>query len=99
MGTQSGANRALFLSTVGFAVAFAVWGLLSGLAPVFKQQYHLTQTQVSLMVAIPVLLGSVGRLPVGLLADRIGPKRVFVALMLLASIPALALAFHRTYQL
>ena len=86
------------LSTVGFAVAFAVWGLLSGLAPTFKQQYGLTQTQVSLMIAIPVLLGSVGRLPVGLLADRLGPKRVMAALLLLASVPAFVLAFFRSYE-
>lgn len=99
MDNQPGANRALFLSTVGFAAAFAVWGLLSGLAPLFKQDYHLSQTQVSLMVAVPVLLGSIGRLPVGLLSDRIGPKRLMVALLMLSSIPALALAFHRSYPL
>src|SRR5437764_575654 len=69
MNAHPGARRALFLSTTAFAVAFSVWGLLSGLAPIFKQQYGLTATQVSLMVAIPVLLGSVGRLPMGLLAD------------------------------
>jgi NNP family nitrate/nitrite transporter-like MFS transporter len=40
---------------------------------VFKQKYHLSQSQVSLMVATPVLLGSIGRLPLGLIADRFGP--------------------------
>lgn len=92
------ANRALFLSTVAFAVAFAVWGLLSGLAPVFKQKYGLSQTQVSLMVATPVLLGSVGRLPLGLLADRLGARRVMAALLFLSAIPALALAARQDYN-
>jgi MFS transporter, NNP family, nitrate/nitrite transporter len=95
MDTQRGQNRALFLSTTAFGLAFAVWGLLSGLAPLFKQQYGLTQTQVSLMVAIPVLLGSLGRLPAGLLADRYSAKPVMVALLLGCSVPAFALAFFR----
>jgi NNP family nitrate/nitrite transporter-like MFS transporter len=97
-GGRAAANRALFLSTVAFAVAFAVWGLLSGLAPVFKQKYHLSQTQVSLMVATPVLLGSIGRLPLGLIADRFGPKRVLGVLLLIAAVPALALAVQHDYH-
>ena len=98
MQNHPGANKALFLSTVAFALSFAVWGLLSGLAPLFKQQYGLSQTQVSLMVATPVLLGSVGRLPLGLLADRLGPKPVLAALLLLSALPAVALAFRHDYQ-
>lgn len=98
METHPGANKALFLSTVAFAIAFGVWGLLSGLAPLFKQSLGLTQTQVSLMVATPVLLGSLGRLPLGLLADRLGPKPVLGALLLLSAIPALALAFRHDYD-
>jgi NNP family nitrate/nitrite transporter-like MFS transporter len=98
MNEKSGANRALFLSTSAFAIAFAVWGLLSGLAPILKQQYHLSATQVSLMVAIPVLLGSIGRLPMGLLADRYGPKVIFGALLLFVTLPALALAATHSYR-
>ena len=98
MNAQPGAKRALFLSTTAFAVAFAVWGLLSGLAPIFKQQYGLTATQVSLMVAIPVLLGSIGRLPMGLLADRSGAKPILVGLLLFITLPTLALAISHGYQ-
>lgn len=97
MTQQPGAQRALFFATAAFAVAFAVWGLLSGLAPLFKQQLGLTGTQVSLMVAIPVLLGSLGRIPAGLLADRCGPHRVLAVLLLLAAVPALALGVSRSY--
>ncbi len=96
MNADPGAKRALFLSTTAFAVAFSVWGLLSGLAPIFKQQYGLTATQISLVVAIPVLLGSIGRLPMGLLADRYGAKPILGSLLLFITLPAFALAaFHR----
>ncbi len=91
-------RRILAQGTIGFALAFAVWGLLAGLAPLFKQQYGLTQTQVSIMVAIPVLLGSLGRVPAGLLADRFGPKRVFAILLLGASVPALLLSMFHDYR-
>jgi NNP family nitrate/nitrite transporter-like MFS transporter len=97
MKPTPGAIRALFLSTVAFALAFAVWGLLSGLAPALKAQYGLSATQVSLMVAIPVLLGSVGRLPMGLLADRHGAKPVLAALLLFLIVPTLALSHVHTY--
>src|SRR5262249_1307860 len=76
---------------------FSVWGLLAGLAPIFKQQYGLNATQVSLMVAIPVLLGSIGRLPMGLLADRYGAKPVLVSLLLFVTLPAVALAVWHRY--
>src|SRR6476646_3190180 len=97
MNAYAGSRRALFLSTTAFAVAFSVWGLLSGLAPIFKQQYGLTTTQVSLMVAIPLLLGSVGRLPLGLLADRFGAKPVLATLLLLTTVPSVVLSVHHRY--
>jgi MFS transporter, NNP family, nitrate/nitrite transporter len=98
MNTQPGARRALFVSTTAFAVAFAVWGLLSGLAPIFKQQYGLSVTQVSLMVAIPVILGSIGRLPMGLLADRYGAKPILVGLLFFIALPAFGLAVNHDYH-
>ena len=98
MKNEPGASRALILATISFALAFAVWGLLSGLAPLLKQHLHLTRTQVSLMIAIPVLLGSIGRLPMGLLADRFGAKPVMSALMIFLVVPALLLARAGTYN-
>jgi hypothetical protein len=58
-------KRALALSTIGFAIMFAVWGMISALAPKFVEKYHLSFVQKSVLIAIPVLLGSIGRLPMG----------------------------------
>ena len=69
---KPGAARALFLSTSAFAVSFAVWGLIGALAPTFAQTYGLSAKAKSLMIAIPVLLGALGRIPAGMLADRFG---------------------------
>lgn len=87
----------LFLATLAFALSFAVWGMLGALAPIFRRELDLTQTQVSLMIAVPVLIGSLGRLPMGILADRIGGRRLMGLLLVLAFIPAAGLALSSSY--
>ena len=94
---KPGAAVALFLSTSAFAVSFAVWGLIGALAPTFAQAYGLSAKAKSLMIAIPVLLGALGRIPAGMLADRFGGRLVFAALLLLAAIPAVFIGFSNSY--
>ena len=94
---KPGAARALFFSTTAFAVSFAVWGLIAALAPTFTQIYNLSATEKSLLIAIPVLLGSIGRLFSGMLADRFGGRLVFSALLVFSAIPAIAVGFSTSY--
>ncbi len=94
---RPGAKRALFLSTSAFAVSFAVWGLLAALAPTFTQLYNLSATEKSLMIAVPVLLGSVGRLFSGILADKYGGRKVFAALLVFSAVPAVAIGFSTSF--
>jgi len=88
----------LALGTASFALCFASWGLIAAFAPLFRDAFHLSATQAALMVAVPVLLGSVARLPVGMLADRFGGRLVFSLLMLLCAAPAFLTPTARTYQ-
>jgi NNP family nitrate/nitrite transporter-like MFS transporter len=62
----------LALGTGSFAICFCAWGLISAFAPSFRREFGLSATQTSLLVATPVLLGSLARIPVGLLTDRFG---------------------------
>lgn len=94
---RPGAPRALFLSTTAFAVSFAVWGLLAALAPTFTQLYNLSATEKSLMIAVPVLLGSIGRLFSGILADKYGGRNVFAALLVFSAVPAIAIGFSTSF--
>ncbi|MCY7346516.1 MAG: MFS transporter, partial [Pyrinomonadaceae bacterium] len=94
---KPGAARALFFSTTAFAVSFAVWGLIAALAPTFTQIYNLSATEKSLLIAIPVLLGSIGRLFSGMLADRFGGRLVFSALLVFSAVPAIAVGFSTSY--
>ena len=90
-------KRALALSTLGFAITFAVWGMISALAPKFVEMYHLSYVQKSVLIAIPVLLGSVLRLPMGILTDKFGGRRVFGLLLIFCVIPAIGASFAHSY--
>ena len=97
LGWTSDMKRALALATIGFAITFAVWGMISALAPKFVELYHLSFVQKSVLIAIPVLLGSIGRLPMGILADKFGGRVVFGMLLVFCLIPAFGASFTHGY--
>jgi nitrate/nitrite transporter NarK len=79
---------AIVLATLSFLVSFAAWGLVGGLAPTFASLYNLSASQTALLVAVPVLLGSVARLPMGMLTDRFGGRGVFTTLLFVSAFAA-----------
>jgi MFS transporter, NNP family, nitrate/nitrite transporter len=85
------ARRALVLATVGFAVTFWAWALLSPLGASLRAELSLTSFEQSLLVAVPVIVGSLGRIPVGALTDRFGARRLFPTVALLTVLPVLYL--------
>jgi NNP family nitrate/nitrite transporter-like MFS transporter len=91
-------TRPLILGTLSFAVCFMAWGLISAFAPRFREMFSLSATQTALLVAVPVLLGSLARLPVGMLADRFGGRAVFTVLMLLVAAPAFLVPAAGSYR-
>src|SRR5262245_57548736 len=89
--------RPLVLATISFAVCFAAWGLVGGLASRFAALYSLTASQTALLVAVPVLLGSLARLPMGMLTDRIGGRLVFTVLLGFSSAAAFTVSLTSTF--
>jgi NNP family nitrate/nitrite transporter-like MFS transporter len=81
-----GQTKNLALATMAFAVTFWAWNLIGPLAVRYTDQMHLSSTQKALLVATPVLVGSVGRIPVGALTDRFGGRLMFPVLTL-ATVP------------
>jgi NNP family nitrate/nitrite transporter-like MFS transporter len=82
----------LALATVAFTVCFYAWSLLGPLGPDLQDRLGLSDVQTSTMVAVPVLLGSLMRVPLGWLTDRDGGRRVFTVLMGFTLVPLVALA-------
>lgn len=81
----------LALATIGFAVNFWAWALLSPLGPRFKDTLELSSFQQSLLVAVPVVVGSLGRIPVGALTDRFGGRIMFPIVSAATILPVLYL--------
>jgi MFS transporter, NNP family, nitrate/nitrite transporter len=83
------ASLMLTLGTVGFLVNFWAWALISPLAAAYRDDLDLSAFQQSLLVAVPVLVGSLGRIPVGAVTDRLGARTMFPAVSLLTVPPVL----------
>jgi NNP family nitrate/nitrite transporter-like MFS transporter len=65
-----------------------MWGLIGAFGPVFRQSFGLSSTQAALLVVVPVLLGSLARIPAGMLTDRFGGRAVFPSLMVVVALAA-----------
>ncbi|MFP5430340.1 MAG: MFS transporter, partial [Gammaproteobacteria bacterium] len=77
----------LGMSTFAFTVCFMVWMMFAILGVPVKALLGLNETQFGLLVATPVLTGSLIRLPLGMLTDRFGGRIVFFLLMLVCVVP------------
>jgi len=96
--TSASGERPLALATISFTLSFAAWGLIGGLASVFTDIYHLTASRTALLVAVPVLLGSLARLPMGMLTDRHGGRAMFTLLMALSAVAAWLVPLTKSYE-
>lgn len=76
-------TRNLVLATFAFAMTFWAWNLIGPLAVRYTKSLELTGTQKAFLVATPVLVGSLGRIPVGVLTDRYGGRLMFPVLTLM----------------
>jgi NNP family nitrate/nitrite transporter-like MFS transporter len=92
-----GATLNLVLATAGFMVNFWAWALLGPLGPGVKERLGLSFAAQSFLVAVPVVVGSLGRIPVGALTDRLGARIMFPAVSLATLVPVLTLAFVSSY--
>ena len=93
----SGNTMQLALATGAFAICFAVFGSVSAMMPIIRKSLGLTPMQVSIAIAIPVLLGSLGRIPLGILTDRYGGRLVFSIVMAFSIPPAFLMGWVASY--
>lgn len=77
----------LIMSTAAFTMCFAAWMLFAVIGIPIKELLSLNETQFGLLVAMPVLTGSLVRLPLGMWTDRFGGRLVFFVLMLATVVP------------
>ena len=90
--------RALGLSTFAFTVCFAVWTIFSIIGVKIKQELGLSDTQFGLLVATPVLTGSVSRIFLGVWTEQYGGRIMFPLQMLITAVCVWLLTSVRTYE-
>ena len=97
--TTAHSHRILFLNTLAFTVCFAAW-MLNGVLVTFlsiNQVFNWGPVEIGWLMGIPVLTGSIFRLPAGMLTDKFGGKPVFGTLLLLCSIPMYLLSMSNNF--
>jgi MFS transporter, NNP family, nitrate/nitrite transporter len=97
--TRNDQYRALGLSTLAFTVCFAVWTIFSIIGVKIKQDLGLSETQFGLLVATPVLTGSISRIFLGVWTDQIGGRLMLPLQMLITAISVWLLASVQTYAM
>jgi NNP family nitrate/nitrite transporter-like MFS transporter len=98
MATQAHEQLSVLVtSTVAFVVCFAVWMMFAVIGIPLKTALGLNETQFGLLVATPVLTGSLVRLPLGMLTDKVGGRIVFFVLMLACVVPIWLISEAKTF--
>ncbi|HSC49007.1 MAG TPA: MFS transporter, partial [Gaiellaceae bacterium] len=87
----------LALATIAFALCFTAWSLIAPFAKSFKHDLGLNYTGALFLTAVPVVLGSLLRVPMGVLTDRYGGRRVFTGLLAFSALPAILFGYADGY--
>ncbi|WP_114602741.1 nitrate/nitrite transporter [Staphylococcus sp. EZ-P03] len=82
----------LTVQTLSLVAGFMVWSIIAPLMPLISQDIKITSGQISIVLAIPVILGSVLRIPFGYLTNIIGAKWVFFSSFIILLVPIFLLS-------
>ncbi len=96
--TRGDQLKALGLSTFAFTVCFAVWTIFSIIGVKIKQDLGLSETEFGILVATPVLTGSISRIFLGVWTEQFGGRLVFTLQMLATAVACWLLSEVRTYE-
>jgi len=87
-GTHPTGHRpTVFAAFLHFDLSFMIWVLLGALGVSISESLGLSAAQKGLMVATPILSGALMRIPLGVLSDRFGGRRVGIGMLLLLFVP------------
>ena len=84
--------KALAVNTGAFSLCFAAWVMFGPSARLIAEEMHIDPANAALLKSLPILTGSLMRIPIGILTDRLGARRVFTALAAVAAVAAIVLA-------
>lgn len=88
---------ALIVSTITLTINFWAWSLLSPLGTKYAGEFSLTPFSLSLLLAVPVIIGALGRIVLGVASDKFGGRLVFAAASSITMLAVIMLSFVDTY--
>lgn len=89
--------RAFHMAWLAFFLCFFSWFGVAPLMPVIRQELHLTKAQTGNSIIASVALAVFGRLLMGWLCDRIGPRKTYSALLIAGSLPVMCIGLSHNY--
>ncbi|MFC7062553.1 nitrate/nitrite transporter [Halobacillus seohaensis] len=92
-----GNKQILFLSTLAFFVSVMVWFNMAPFNSTIMEQLGLTKDEMGVLMLVNLALAIPGRIFMGQLVDRFGPKNVFSVLLIVMSIPCFIFALGNSY--
>ncbi|MCE8039154.1 MULTISPECIES: NarK family nitrate/nitrite MFS transporter [Halomonadaceae] len=90
--------RAFHFSWFAFHICFFGWFGIAPLMAVVREDLNLTQTQIGNTIIASVLITVIVRLLIGVLCDRIGPRKTYTGLLVLGSIPVMSIGFANSFE-
>ncbi len=94
---SSAPMRAFHMSWIAFFLCFFGWFGIAPLMPVIRQELHLSKAQIGNLTIASVAITVLVRLLIGWLCDRIGPRRAYTWLLILGSLPVMAVGLAHDY--
>ena len=92
-------HQALGASTFAFTACFAVWTIFSIIGIRIKQDLGLSDTEFGILVATPILTGSLSRIFLGIWTDQYGGRVVYTVLMAVTAAATWMLSTVSTYPM
>ena len=97
--TVSRQRSMLGMSTLAFTVCFAVWTMFSIIGVTIREDLGLSETQFGILLATPILTGSLSHVLLGIWASQHGGRVVFTITMLLTAVAVWLLSTVSTYSM
>jgi NNP family nitrate/nitrite transporter-like MFS transporter len=88
---------ALIIATLVLLINFWAWSLLSPLGLRYADELGLSPASLSLLLAVPVIVGSLGRIVLGVATDKVGGRIMFAVASLAMTVPVIGLIFSNSY--
>jgi len=92
-----GNSRVLWMAFIGFSLGFAIWGMFSALGPFLIEWYGFTAGQALFLAAMPPFFATAVSIPLGIVADKFGGRKVFTITLLVITIPLFCGLFAESY--